>query len=515
MKSLFLLIIAGTCSAAEPQLAASRAQSELEALLSKIINPERFMVQVNTTIATVSERRIVEGENITDPQPPAPPRPPALPGFVPPIGRDKPAAESSRRRQVFKTVERDVLKNITAQITLDQQLPNETIVDAKRMVRRYLDSAYGDKAVSGFVLVKMLTEPPYLISLLALWPWALTALLLIAALMGLVLVAKKLLSNKARLQAQTTSLPQSAENSVLPPAVTEEPWRDNALQLISANALAFRGYFQRLSENDQSEFCAALQGPSLDALFEAMGLQKPSRVGAENSDAVRTKLANFKTYLFVNKWRHEQLFGFLNDLPQAALLSLVRGEKPLLAATAIKFMQPSQSAAILNHLSSDERKRLLAHSAEADLLSSNELASIDRTLRTRVTQTPMTALAGGELEFWSNILSQSDDDSLLDDVRAARPELAARLGRFAFKLDRLSELPLQTVAKVLDEVDNDELALALLTCSREVTHHALTSLSDRRRTLLLEQMTALTQSPSDTLTTARRNLTHRFREVLT
>ena len=513
MKLLFLLLIATISAAMEPQLAAPRAQTEIETLLSKVISPARFTVQVNAVIGTLTERRLIEGEQVTEPQAAVQAKPPALPGFVPPSGVEKPVPESSRRRQVFKTIEREVLKSLTAQVILDQSLPNETIVDSKRMVRRYLESAYGDKASANFVLVKMLAEPPLSTQILQLWPWLVLGLFVLGLLAMLFLVAKKILSAKPRLPASEPPVPQkSAETTT---TALEEPWRDNALQFISANALAFRSFFQRLAVREQAEFCDALQGPSLDAFLEAIGLRRPASVGGENPELVKAKLSEFKTYLLVNKWRQEQLFGFLMDLPEPALLGLVRGEKPLIAATALKHMQPSQSAAVLSALSSEERQRLLAQSAEVNYLSLSDLSSIDRTLRARMNQTLMATVGGDEIEYWSNILSQTDDETLLEDVRAARPELAAHFRRFSFKLDQIAELPRQSVLGVLDDTDNDTLAMALLTCSHEVSHYMLNCLSERRRALLSEQMTALTQSSSDALNAARRNLTHRFREGLT
>jgi flagellar motor switch protein FliG len=72
----------------------------------------------------------------------------------------------------------------------------------------------------------------------------------------------------------------------------------------------------------------------------------------------------------------------------------------------------------------------------------------------------------------------------------------------------------EILKKVLGDCDNEELALAMLSCSPKVQQHLLGRLSPRRRALVEEQLATAKSAQKDQIVEARLKITRRFREAL-
>src|SRR4051812_14635109 len=134
-----LLLLSRPGGAETPYNVEGKVQADLEALLSRLISPEQFLVQVSADVVVHSERRLVEGELITTPPTEVPPPPtPAMPGFSPSF-ETKPAVRAAQQsRQVYRSVETPVLVAVRASVSFDRSLALETVNYAKHMVQNYL-----------------------------------------------------------------------------------------------------------------------------------------------------------------------------------------------------------------------------------------------------------------------------------------------------------------------------------------------------------------------------------------
>jgi flagellar motor switch protein FliG len=120
-----------------------------------------------------------------------------------------------------------------------------------------------------------------------------------------------------------------------------------------------------------------------------------------------------------------------------------------------------------------------------------------------------------ELVFWSKILSQStNQEGILLDLEHSRPDLYPLLAKYRFKLEDIPSLPTPLILKVLNEVENDELALGLFTCPKDIADFVINELSPMRRELLSNQFVTLHGISNDKTQQARKALTQRFREVM-
>lgn len=527
-----------------------KIKTDLEETVGRVAPKERFLVQVFTQFETVSEKKLVEGETTSQNNPSQEIIVPPLPGFQPsPIQTQNIAPQQNR--QTFKMVDKDVLKHVSVNVTLDSQLESELINQIKNLVQTYLSSNYGSHAAVHFSEIKMLpVEKPesskkgYLEYL----PWA---LLYIAVCILVWIFIRSFIKKKTRtvyptvvhpgeelVNTQPQSFRQFPDEEKKPlalPASQNDPKgnfpalpasqdfanrRSELLDTFLKNSEVFRIYFERLAEGSKRELYAGLRGPAFDSLLETLGLEVPNKgevSSPPSEEQILFYFKNFDEFIQAHQWQQGQFFGFLRQLTQDQLTTLARQENPLVSAILIKFMKPEQSAKILTTLEPNQRAEILSQFSRISNLTTDELRSIEQSVREHAAQMPKLLLGYNreEADFWSGILSQADDqEAILFDLEKTRPDLYPLLAKYRFKLEDIPSLPQPLISKVLNEVDNEELALGLLTCPKDLTDFVMNELNPNRRQLVSSQLVTFNGLSGQKPKEARQSLTLRFREVM-
>lgn len=560
IKSFFLvLLLAGmnVFAAPDPMVAVEHIQSELETALSRMLPAHSYLVQVHPTIETVSEKKLLEGESVTQRPESTVTTMPPLPGFTPPLNttRTQPAGQT---REIFKTVDKDVLKSLDVQVTFDQTLDQDLVNEAQSFVRSSLRGTFGDRAHVRFHAMKLNapsakreSKTPWPLNELAIW--VLAGLLLVGAILAWVFRRRDSMKRvyptvepreeqvvsdaDIKMQKMNQGVPAlehlgNQKSLAGPSAMTRgkfpalpatENFADRRYELLNCflnNASTFRLYYSKLAEGAQLELYAGLRGPAFDSLLETLGIPAPQgadNIAAPTEEQMQFYAKNFNEFIQMNAWQNQQFFGFLQQLTNEMVVALIQQENPLVGALMLKFMKPAQSAAVLKALSSEKRIEILAHSTRASKMSIDELSSIEASVRSHVEKLPRFLLehTQEDTKFWSQILTHADNqEQILMDLERVRPELYSSLAKFRFKLEDIPALPLPLLAQVVDGVDNDQLAMALLTCPRDVSDFVLNKMASSRRALVSSQLVMFTGVPEAQLTEARMTLTHRFREVM-
>lgn len=552
MKMILLFFISFPAFAtSDPALVESKVQTDLEATLARLIAKEQYLLQVNSEVATVPERKLVESETTVQTPEAATVVVPPLPGFKSESVPTR-AVAPQQSRQVFKTVDSSVLKSLDVQLTLDEDVGGERSEKVQTLVKHYLVANYGAKAHLSTHRMHLLPASVSRgdgvfggTSFTAL-PWA------IAALLASILAFSWFRNHSAtqlRSRYADTAIETSSGRAVSPfamapsekpkalalpsgsgqerpafPALPATPefvdQRSQLLKTFLANSEVFRLYFSRLGEAAQAELYAGLRGPAFDSLLEGLGHAIPK--GGENGTPPSEEQMlfyekNFSEFIEANQWQNNRFFGFLPQLTDDQLIALVKSENPMIAAIVLKFTAPRQSAVALESLTSKQRVEILAQSGSTGRVSTLELQSIEDAVRSRVAGLPkfLTGSTKADVDYWSKVLSQSDkQEELLMDLEQTRPELYPKLAKFRFKLEDAPSLPKPLLDKVLSDANNEELSLALLTCPSGVTDFLLNEISPQRRDLLLNQLAMCEGMPGERTAEARGKLTRRFREVM-
>jgi len=531
---LILCLLPITASAGNDlSMIETKTHVELENALSRIIPPQQFLIQVNADISQKLERRLVEGESMYQPSAPnAKVKFEAMPGFTPEATAPSVPTPAAPERQIYRMVETPVLESVRVRIDFDERLPSDRILRAKSMVKDYLSSHFPNEATATFGRLPMLapegttaadTSGGLEAFLRKHWAWLLTALgawLFWMALHKTGSTSAPMPQSVARRVRRVLNSPSSVLGTEKPQLGTVLERKKVLLDRFLRKSDSFRLYYQSLNETKQNELAGLLAGPAFDSLMDGLGTFRtpgsdiPPIYEAEFLDLHERE---FDDYARARDWQEQQFFGFLHQLSNDQLNTLLTHASPLAACVMLRFLKPSQSAYVLDAMSPSRRMEILSQVPQVQAAALNDLAVIEKEIRVNAQRMPR-ALFGSpkeDADYWGKVLSESDQqDGILKALEKTNPELGPNLKKFRFKLEDAMTLDSGILDRVLGDVDNDELALALVTLPDEIAKQFLAALGGRRRDLVAGQVMANMQTPPSQTRPARLSLTKRFRDAM-
>lgn len=538
-----------------------KVRADLDSILSKMLEPNQYSVQVSAQVERVNERQMVEGEQITQP-PPAQREPvvPPLPGFNPPLSRS-PETAPTQMRQVFRTVEHPVLRGLSVSLTLDQGLSSDELDPLQNLVRSYLNNSYPNLVHLSVQRAAMRRPAGTINKFFAERSFAdalgLIALLVFACLVVAIIVflrGRRTSGNWPGIGTPRNVSPETDGRSgylngdvspldhleslrtlrALPSAPERAPERaafagvpanatyaDSRRQLLDEflrHTTVFRLYFQKLDEAARAEICSALTGPAFDTLVESLKLVRSELVVQPPSEEqLQFYVKNFSEFQEALRWQEQQFFGFLPHLTEEQLTALLQSQSPVVGALILKFCNAEISATVLERLSEERQTQIVYQFERTREISADELRTIEQSVRASVATLPNFILSSSkqEVDYWSRLLiATSDPQKLLSTIERARPDLYEKLARFRFQLEDLASLPPPLVRQVIEQVENDELARAMSRLPQDLVGHVLTGLPEARRRLLESQIVSYHNVDNTEVRSSVHDLTKKFREVL-
>lgn len=537
----------------------SKVQSDLENALSRIIPKDEFLVQVNAEVQQKSERKLIEGETITSQIEVAEDSPVTpLPGFVPEYKEDRAKDKPMQSRQVYRTVDTTELTALKVYIKFDDVLKANTIAQAKKVVQEYLSGSYSNKAFVSYselpmlkpdrkpakseaevLMEKMQAElaklkektPPSLME--QVWQYVrwIGAVLLGAIVMMLLIQRENQKSGREEMSmrnlipfmphGEQTKQQNYSRHSSTKEATEENitKIRERLLSKLLSQSESFKNYHDVLSPDSRMELYAGLQGPAFDSLLDGIRVPRPAKLiePPELDQKLLKHEKNFDEYVRAQEWKNGQFFGFVHYLTEEQIKALILQQTPRTVCVLLRFMRPDQSAKVLKHLTDKQKSEVLAYSSKLSQIPYSELVEIEHEVRSQSTQLPKNIFGANkdETDFWGNILSEADDqDSILRIIEKEKPDLYPSLKKFRFSLEDAATLPNSILEKVLTNMDNDELCLALSTCKPDVADVLLDAVSPKRRSHLMNQLEAYKDIDKEKTNAAKVVLTKKIREAI-
>lgn len=561
LSTLFAVPIFG---GQEAFMVEGHVQSDLDAALSRMIPSDQYLIQVTGEVQTRMERKIVEGETMTQgmnlQNEVAPP--PVMPGFVTEPQDSKEAATNPfQNRQTFRMVETPTLTALKVRATFDDGLPSSTVTRAKSLIAAYLKSNYPTVSYVAFSSMPMIKQKSLERDLAALlnlkkddpesfWGqmrWVIAAFLALVFLMmvfgranaprrsgagagGNRGLAPTLnfsgLSGLADLFGPSRpDVPEKQRSSRISARAVEDLSqqffkRKRMIDKFLARSEAFRLYFEQCSNDDREEIYAAMKGPAFDSMLDGMGFRRPLESTMDSETLEERMLLhekNFEEFVAAKEWQEKQFFGFLGQLSDEQLVALCKREDARNVCVMLRFLKPAQSAAILDHLSSLKRTEVISYTHEVSELPFADLITYEKSLRTAAQRLPFATFGNSkeDPEFWGSVLNESQhQEELFNDIEKTNPGLSPLLKKFKFKLEDAASLPDNLLNKVLGNIDNEELCLALSTCTDDVVEVFLDAVSPARKNMIAKHMETYRDIPKERGVAARSMLTRKFREVL-
>lgn len=234
--------------------------------------------------------------------------------------------------------------------------------------------------------------------------------------------------------------------------------------------------------NEFYEVCLAQQYIAEGGINYAKELLEKA-LGAEKAMDVIGKLTaslQVKPFEFVRKTDPSQLLNFIQD------------EHPQTIALILSYLSPAQSALVLSALSPDRQADVVKRIAMMDRTSPDVIKEVERILESKLSNLVNQdySIVGG-VDAVVDILNTVDrgtEKHIMETLEIEEPEMADEIRKKMFVFEDILLLDDRAIQRVLRDVDNGDLAMALKGANEEVQNAIFNNMSKRLAVMIKEDM---------------------------
>ncbi len=185
-------------------------------------------------------------------------------------------------------------------------------------------------------------------------------------------------------------------------------------------------------------------------------------------------------------------FEFARKASAAQILSFIQNEHPQTIALVLSYLDAKQAAAILSELPQPLRSDVARRVAKMDATSPDVVNSIERMLENKLASTTMvdTTSVGG-LDAIVQIINDVDratERSIMETLEVSDPQLAEEIKKKMFVFEDIVMLDNRAIQRVVRDIEQNDLILALRTASEDVREVIFKNLSKRMVETFKEEM---------------------------
>ncbi len=206
-------------------------------------------------------------------------------------------------------------------------------------------------------------------------------------------------------------------------------------------------------------------------------------VGAEQADALLGKLTaslQVRPFDFVRRADSAQVFNFIQN------------EHPQTIALVLSYLDTSRAAMILGSLPREMQAQVIKRIARMGIVSPDYIREAEGVLERKFGNVGYTAnVAVGGIDTIVDILNSVDrgaETFILSAIEQEDPDLAEEIHNKLFVFEDLIKLTDVAMQKVLKEVDNDVLTIALKNASEQIIAKIFKNISKRLQETIDENM---------------------------
>ena len=185
-------------------------------------------------------------------------------------------------------------------------------------------------------------------------------------------------------------------------------------------------------------------------------------------------------------------FEFARKTEPSQLINFIQNEHPQTIALILSYLKPGQSAEILRSLppemQADTARRIaLMDRASPDVINQIE-KEFEKRLSTLVSE-DYTSIGG--VESIVEIINQVDratEKNIMENLEIEDPELAETIKKRMFVFEDIITLDSKSIQRVLREVDNHDLAVALKGTGEEVKAVIMQNIAKRLASMIEEDL---------------------------
>lgn len=185
-------------------------------------------------------------------------------------------------------------------------------------------------------------------------------------------------------------------------------------------------------------------------------------------------------------------FEFVRKTDASQLLNFIQDEHPQTIALILSYLSSAQASVIISSLAPDKQADVARRIAQMDRTSPDVIKEVEKVLeRKLVSLVNQDYTIVGGVDSIVDILNTVDrgtEKHIMETLEIEEPELADEIRRKMFVFEDILSLDDKSIQRVLREVDNNELAIALKGSNEEVQSVIFNNLSKRLATMIKEDM---------------------------
>jgi len=183
-------------------------------------------------------------------------------------------------------------------------------------------------------------------------------------------------------------------------------------------------------------------------------------------------------------------FNILKDVDPNQLTTFIQKEHPQTIAFVLTQLNPVQAASVLADLPPNLQNEVVYRFATMDRVAPETIKSVEGVLESRIDFSAGASKIGGVKSMAEilNMVGITTEKAILGNISEQDPELATEIKNLMFVFDDIIHLDDRSIQKVLREIDNKELSMALKHTNPEVKGKILSNLSERASQMVEEEM---------------------------
>jgi flagellar motor switch protein FliG len=212
-----------------------------------------------------------------------------------------------------------------------------------------------------------------------------------------------------------------------------------------------------------------------DLLEKALGKEKAMQVIGKLTASLQVK-----PFEFIRKTEPSQLLNFIQD------------EHPQTIALILAYLAPGQAAMIVSALPPDKQADVIKRIATMDRTSPDVIKEVEKVLESKLSNLVNQdyTIVGG-VDAVVDILNAVDrgtEKHISTTLEIEEPELADEIRKKMFVFEDILQLDDRAIQRVLRDVDNNDLAIALKNANEQVQLAIFNNLSKRLGVMIKEDM---------------------------
>ena len=254
------------------------------------------------------------------------------------------------------------------------------------------------------------------------------------------------------------------------------------LTLEIANTSSVSPQTKEMVLNEFYEICLAQQyiaeggiGYAKELLEKALGEEKAKSVIGKLTASLQVR-----PFEFIRKTDPSQLLNFIQD------------EHPQTIALILSYLPPSQSSLVISSLPPEKQADVAKRIAQMDRTSPDVIKQVEKVLERKLSSLVNQdyTIVGGVDAIVSilNSVDRGTEKHIMETLEVEEPELADEIRKKMFVFEDILSLDDRAIQRVLRDVDNSDLALALKGATEEVQNIILNNLSSRLAVMIKEDM---------------------------